>query len=113
MIVDETRACSEELKASLVSCGFQVVSVTTYREAIRALHRANETFDFAIINIAESPRKGLEWLRQTAAIRLRLDSLSGHTLCVAPTFLDPQIELEIEELGGTVVYEQQVRFSAA
>lgn len=106
LIVDEARACSEELRQPLQSQGLGVVSLTDYREAIRALRTTDEPFDLVILNIAECPRRGLEWLQQTSAIRLKLGLPAGHVFCVAAGFLDPQLELEIEACGGRVVYEQ-------
>ncbi|MCI0718246.1 MAG: hypothetical protein L0338_04640 [Acidobacteria bacterium] len=113
LIVDELRTCSGELRWPLEVAGFEVISVTEYREATLALNRAGQPVDLVILNITGSPRKGLEWLRQTSAARLRLGLFPDGVLCVAPPFLDPQLELDFEYEGGKLVYEQQVRSGAA
>lgn len=113
LIVDGFRTCSEELRGPLGAAGFEVCSVNTYHEAIRALNGTDQSFDFVILNIAGSPHRSLEWLRQTSEMRVRLGLHAGRVLCVATDLLDPQIESEIEACGGMVVYEQQIRSSAA
>jgi hypothetical protein len=113
LIVDELGTCSDELKRPLEAVGFEVSSVADYREATLTLNRTDQPVDLVILNITGSPRKGLEWLRQTSSIRMRLGLFPDGVLCVASPFLDPQLELDFEFEGGRIVYEHQVRSSAA
>lgn len=113
LIVDEQGNCVLGLDEPLRALGFEVVSVGSYREGTRVLQKDGQPFDLIILNIEKTPRKGVEWLRQTGAVRLQLGLLADRVLCVASPFLDPHLELDIESAGGKVVYEQPVRSSAA
>lgn len=113
LIVDEGGDCRLGLSELLRGLGFEVVSVGSYAEGTRALQRAGQHFDLVILNVTSSPRKGLEWLRQTSAARLRLGLFPDGVLCVASEYLDEQLELDFNEEGGKVVYERSVRFSNA
>jgi len=113
LIVDEQGDCHLGIAGPLRCQGFEVVSIHSYLVGLQELQKTGQRFDLVVLNIAGSPRKGLEWLQQTRAVRFRLGLFPDGVFCVASPFLDPQVELDIEHEGGRVVYEQQIRSSAA
>lgn len=106
LIVDETKACGEELTKPLQSCGLEVVSLTSHREATRRIEKDAESFDFLVLCIARSPRETLTWLQETRGVRLKVGLLPGRVLCLASSLLDPDLELDFEECGARVIYER-------